>query len=76
MWMTLETVTKWGESETEKQISCNIAYMWNLEKWYSKAERDTDVENKCMVMDGGGGGGQDELGGWDWRIYTMYKIDN
>ena len=32
-WIDLETVIQ-SKSEREKQISYNIAYMWNLEKWY------------------------------------------
>ena len=38
--------------------------------------RDPDVEKKHM--DTMGEGGSDELGDWDWHIYTidtMYKID-
>ena len=41
---------------------------------------DTDVENKRMDTKGEVGlGWWDELGDWDWHIYTidtMYKIDN
>ena len=39
---------------------------------------DTDIENKHMETKGMEGG-WDELGNWDWCIYTidtMYKIDN
>ena len=58
--------------------------MWNLEKWYrwtglKGRNRDTDVENKRMDTKGGsgGGGGGDELGDWDWHVYTdVYKMDN
>ena len=55
--------------------------MWNLEKWYrwtslQSRNRDTDVENKLMDTKGERGG-WDELGDWDWHIYTTtYKIDN
>ena len=44
--------------------------------------RDTDVENKHMDTKGGkwqgrGVGWCDELGDWDWHVYTnMYKMDN
>ena len=76
--MGLETVI---QSEVRKRkISYNISYMWNLEKWYigtylQSRNRDTDIENKCMDNKRGKGG--DELGDWDWHIYTiMYKIDN
>ena len=34
-WVDLETVIQSEvKSERETQISYNIAYMWNLEKWY------------------------------------------
>ena len=74
--------TEWSKSEGEKQISYINAYMWNLEKWYrwtslQGRNRDTDVENKHMDTKGERGGWWDELGDWDWHIYTnMYKIDN
>ena len=58
--------------------------MWNIEKCYrwsylQSRNRDTDVENKCIDTKGERGGGWEELGDWDWHIYTtdtMYKIDN
>ena len=61
--------TEWSKSEREKQISYNIAYMWNLEKWYSwtylqSRNRDTDIENRHMDTRGGERG-WDELGDWD-----------
>ena len=75
--------TEWSKAEREKQISYINAYMWNLEKWYrwtglQGRNRDTDLENKHMDTKGGKLGQQwDELGDWDWHVYTnMYKIDN
>ena len=59
--------------------------MWNLEKRYrwtslQGRNRDTDVENKRMDTKGGkwrGPGVCDELGDWDWHIYTdVYKMDD
>ena len=53
-WMDLETVIQSEVSQKEKkQISYINAYMWNLEKWYSRTSlqgrnRDTDIENKRM----------------------------
>ena len=72
---------EWTKSEREKQMSYYInAYMWNLKKWYrwtglQGRNTDTDVENKHMDTKGEKAG-WDELGDWDWHIYTnMYKID-
>ena len=74
--------TEWSKLEREKQILYINAYMWNLEKWYSWTglqgrNRDTDVEDKRMDTKGGKWGWGDELGDWDWHIYTnMDKMDN
>ena len=73
--------TEWRKSDTERQISCDIAYMWNLKKGYSctylqNRSRITDVENK---LNGSQGlrRGRDKLGDWYWHIHTtIYKIDN
>ena len=77
--MDLETVIQ-SKSEREKQISYNIAYMWNLEKLYRRTylqrrNSDTDVENKCMDTKGGklrwGGDG----GLLNWAIgIDMYTV--
>ena len=78
--------TEWSKSDREGQISYVITYMWKLKKGYKWTglqgrNRDTDVENKRMDTKGVESGGRwwwwDELGVWDWHIYTnMYKIDN
>ena len=71
--------TEWSKSDRE--ISYDIAYMWNLKKWYKctylqNRNTVTDVENKLMVTKGGRGG-RDKLGDWDWHMHTtIYKIDN
>ena len=84
-WMDLEMVIQWSKSEREKQISYINTYMWNLEKWYrwtglQGRNRDTDVENKRMDTKGGKQGVGwwcDELGDWDWHVYTdVYQIDD
>ena len=54
------------KSEKEKQMLYNIAYMWNLEKWYrwsylQNRNRDTDAENGHMDATVEGRG-WDELG--------------
>ena len=62
----------------ERQMSYDIAYMWNLKKWYKwtylhNRDRLMDTENKCMIT----GKVWDKLGDWDWHIYTtVCKIDH
>ena len=78
--------TEWSKSEREKQISYINTHIWKLEKWYrwtgmQGRNRHTDVENKRMNTKEGKWRGWwwwwwDELGDWDWHVYTnMYKID-
>ena len=60
--------TKWSKSDRERQISYDIAYMWNLKKLYKwtylkNRNRLTDIENKLMVTKGEGG--RDKLKRWD-----------
>ena len=40
-------------SQTEKQISHDIAYICNLKKWY-KTELVTDIESKLRLTKGKG----------------------
>ena len=54
--------------DRERQISYDIAYMWNLKKWYKwtylqNRNRVTDVENKLTVTKGERGGE-----GINWEI--------
>ena len=49
--------TKWGKSDREIQISCDITYILNLKKWdkwtsLQNRNRLTDFENKLMVTKG------------------------
>ena len=49
--------TKWCKSDTERQISYDIAYVWNLRKGYKwtylqNRSKITRVENKLMVIRG------------------------
>ena len=51
---------------------------WYRRSYLQSRNRDTDRENKYMDTKGERGE-WDELGHWDWHIYTidtMYKIDN
>ena len=52
-------------------------------RWTSLQSRnwDTEVEKKKYGYQGGkaagGGGGGDELGDWDWHVYTdVYEMDD
>ena len=65
-WMDLEMIIL-SKSDRERQMPCDIAYMWNLKKWYKwtylqNTNRLTDIENKFMVTKGdseyGGGVGE------------------
>ena len=52
--------TERSKSDRGRQISYDIAYMWNLKKWCKQIylqnrNRVTDVENKLMVTKGHGG---------------------
>jgi len=66
------------KSERIKKLYINV-HMWNLQKWnrwsyLQSRNRDTDIENKHMNTKGKRKY-IDELGDWDWRIYTtMYNI--
>ena len=56
--MDIETVIRSEADQKEKQTSCSLAYMWNLETWYrwtylQSRNRDTDAENKCVDNEGG-----------------------
>ena len=51
--------TEWSKSDRKGQISYDIAYMWNLKKWYKwtylqNRNRVTDVKNKLTVNRGEG----------------------
>ena len=51
----LASYTKWSKPDTERYISYNIAYTWNLKekkdtnKLIQNRNRLTDMENKFMV---------------------------
>ena len=53
-WMYLEIILSELKSDRERQISYDITYMWNLQKWYKgthlqNRNRLTDLENQLMV---------------------------
>ena len=47
MWMDLENIMLSGISQTERQILCDITYMWNLKNKRnvnSKTETDSQIQ--------------------------------
>ena len=70
--------TKRSKSERERQIPYNITYIWNLimtQMNISTKQKQTDIENRCVVVkEEGRGGGMD----WEFGIsrckllYTGY----
>ena len=74
----LETIIQSEVSQKEKkQVLCNTACMWNLEKWYRSTclqsrNRDTGIENKFMDTKG------ERESGVNWEIgidiYTLLCV--
>ena len=65
--------TEWSKSDKERQISYDIAYMWNLKSGYKwtylqNRNRVTDIKNKLMIN--GGKGGRYKLEDW-FDTYTL-----
>ena len=68
-WMDLEVIILSEVSQTERQISCDITYMWNLKNDTSeliyKTETDSQTQKTNSWLPKVKGGGRDKLGGWD-----------
>ena len=50
--------TKWNKSDRERQISYDITYMWNLQRWnkwtyLQNRNRLSDIEDKLMATQRG-----------------------
>ena len=64
--------TNWSKSERERQILCNITYMWDLKKiiqmnLFINRNRLTGFKNKLMIMK------RDRCGrGMDWGLELAY----
>ena len=68
-WVDLEIIILSEVSQTERQKSYDITYMWDLKKWYKwlclqNRNRLTDIE-QTYGYQRGNVGGKDKLGGWD-----------
>ena len=46
----MDVPTKWSKLDRERQISYDIAYMWNLKKWYKWTSElfQKDKWGKCL----------------------------
>ena len=77
---------KWSNSDREKQISYDIAYMQNLKKklkkWYKwtylqNINKLTNIETRDQIYGYQGNcAGRDRLRVWDWHAHTaLFKID-
>ena len=62
-----EDYMKWTKSHRERQIPCDIIYMWNpkydTNQLIYEIETDSDSENKFMLTKGNRG--RDKLGVWN-----------
>ena len=69
--------TEWSKSEREKQILYNIAYMWNIEKWYRWTYLQNRKRHRCREQTYGYQGGR--WGRMNWEIgidiYTLLCIN-
>ena len=81
--MDLEMTIFQEVSETEKEMSCDITYMWNLKEndineIIYKAETDLHLRKRTNLrLLGGKTLGEDTLGVWDWQVHiAVFKIDN
>ena len=39
--------TEWSKSDTERQISYDTTYMWNLKKWVQMRSEERRVGKEC-----------------------------
>ena len=69
-WMDLDITILSEVSQTERQISYDITYMWNLIKndineLFYKTETDSQILKSNLWLPKGKHGGSDKLGDWD-----------
>ena len=60
----------WNKSDRERQVPCDIAYMWNLknktnECMLQNRNRLTDIESKLVITSRKREGARENLGVWD-----------
>ena len=71
-WMDLEIIILSEVRQRERQISCDISYMWNLKKkkkiqmsLFTKQKQTHRHRTKTYGYQRGKGRGRDKLGVWD-----------
>ena len=58
-----ECHTGWSKSDRERQISYDIAYMWNLKKWYKWTYlQNRNLSHRCRKQTYGYQGGKEVEG--------------
>ena len=61
--------TKWSKSDSKRQISYDITYMWNLKmiqmNLFTKQKQTHSLRKQAYGYKKGKGGGRNKLGGWD-----------
>ena len=74
--------TEWSKSDRERQVSYDIAYMWNLKKMiqmniFTKQKQTHRLREWTYGYQWGRMGGRDRLEVWDWHVHTaIFKTDN
>ena len=68
-WMGLEIIVLSEVSQTERQMSYDITYMWNLKNDTNELIYKTEIDSQTLKthlwLPKGKGGGRDKLGVWD-----------
>ena len=73
--------TKWSKSERERQIPCDVTYMWNLKYDTNEPIYETDSQTQrtelWLPRGRGGGGGMDWEFGISWcKLLYIEWINN
>ena len=69
-----------AKSERERQIPCDISYMWDVKydtnELIYKTETDAQTQRADLWLPSGGQWGRDGLGVWDQQMQTStYRMD-
>ena len=68
-WMGLEIIVLSEVNQTERQMSYDITYMWNLKNDTNELIYKTEIDSQTLKthlwLPKGKGGGRDKLGVWD-----------